>query len=279
MKSKKKTAIKIIVVLVGMAALVAALCRLNSFQKEQMISTSGYSYERAVVTEVVTDNLQPNGERVGYQQINVKMLTGDYKGKTFGATSSEGNLFGAVCKENDKVIVTMSVSGDTANVSVYSKDRSVIVMGFVAVFLILICIIGGRNGIKSVIGLIFTFAMIIFMFLPMIYLGISPFWAAVIMVIITTVVTMYLIGGGTKKTLSSIMGTTIGVLIAGISASVFGKLADIDGYNVSNIETLMYVAQNTKIKVGGLLFAGILMAALLYGKSKSSGHTVQEDCK
>ena len=88
-----------------------------------MISTSGYSYERAVVTEVVTDNLQPNGERVGYQQINVKMLTGDYKGKTFGATSSEGNFFGAVCKENDKVIVTMSVSGDTANVSVYSKDR------------------------------------------------------------------------------------------------------------------------------------------------------------
>ena len=121
--------------------------------------------------------------------------------------------------------------------------------------------------------------MIIFMFLPMIYLGISPFWAAVIMVIFTTVVTMYLIGGGTKKTLSSIMGTTIGVLIAGISASIFGKLADIDGYNVSNIETLMYVAQNTKIKVGGLLFAGILMAVLLYGKSKSSGHTVQEDCK
>ncbi len=43
---------------------------------------------------------------------------------------------------------------------------------------------------------------------------------------------------------------------------MFGYFADIDGYNVSNIETLIYVGQNTKIQIGGLLFAGILIASL-----------------
>ena len=136
------------------------------------------------------------------------------------------------------------------------------VLAYVAVFLALICCIGGFNGIKSVIGLIFTFAMIIFMFLPMIYLGMSPFWAAVIMVVVTTIVTMYLIGGNDRKTISAILGTTLGVLISGLSAWIFGLAADIDGYNVSNIETLVYLGQNTQIKIGGLLFAGILIASL-----------------
>lgn len=260
--SKKKTAIKVIVVLVGVAALAAALWRLNSFEKTEMVSTKGYSYERAIVTEVVTDNLQENGERVGYQHIKVRMLTGEHKGEIYDATSSEGNLFGATCHVSDKVIVTFSVSGDTATVGVYSKDRSAAVIGFVAVFLLFICLIGGRNGVKSVLGLVFTFAMIIFMFLPMIYLGMSPFWAAVIVVIVTTIATMYLIGGNDRKTLSAILGTTLGVLIAGISAWIFGLVADIDGYNVSDIETLIYLGQNTSIDVGGLLFAGILIAAL-----------------
>ena len=92
--------------------------------------------------------------------------------------------------------------------------------------------------------------------------GFSPFWAAVIITIITTIVTMYLISGFTVKTICAIAGTVTGVLLAGLSAWLFGKVADIDGYNVSNIETLSYVGQITNIQIGGLLFSGILIASL-----------------
>ncbi len=50
--------------------------------------------------------------------------------------------------------------------------------------------------------------------------------------------------------------------LAGLSAWLFGKVAEIDGYNVSNIETLSYVGQITNIQIGGLLFSGILIASL-----------------
>ncbi len=261
-KINKQTLFRVFLLLVGAAIFIFAAYRLNSIEKTQMVSMTGYSYEKAVVTEVTQDNLTEDGYRVGYQQLKVKILSGDQEGEILDATSSEGNLFGAVCAEGDKIIVSISVSGDNAIVSVYSKDRTLQVGMFVCIFLLLICVIGGKNGVKSVLGLIFTVVSIIFILFPMIYLGISPFWGAVLICVITTFVTMSLIGGFSKKTLCAIIGTVIGVLMAGISAWLFGLAADIDGYNVSNIETLVYVAQNTEIQVGGLLFAAILIAAL-----------------
>lgn len=262
MSDKKHIIIRAVVVVVCLAAFIIAADRLRVTDKEPIVTTLGYSYENAKVIEVVEDNLSPDGVRVGYQMLKVQLTSGEYKGEIVNATSAEGNLFGAVCKKGDSVVVHMSVSGDSKNVSVYSKDRIVAVAAFVGIFLLLICVIGGKNGVKSVIGLVFTFVAIFMIYIPLIYRGFSPFWAAVIIIIITTIVTMYLISGIAVKTLCAILGTVIGVLLAGLSAWLFGRVADIDGYNVSNIETLAYVGQITNIQIGGLLFSGILIASL-----------------
>lgn len=262
MSDKKHIIMRALVVVVCLAAFIIAADRLRVTDKEPIVTTLGYSYENAKVIEVVEDNLSPDGVRVGYQMLKVQLTSGEYKGEIVNATSAEGNLFGAVCKKGDSVVVHMSVSGDSKNVSVYSKDRIVAVAAFVGIFLLLICIIGGKNGVKSVIGLVFTFVAIFMIYIPLIYRGFSPFWAAVIITIITTIVTMYLISGIAVKTLCAILGTVIGVLLAGLSAWLFGRVADIDGYNVSNIETLAYVGQITNIQIGGLLFSGILIASL-----------------
>lgn len=85
----KNKLIKCTIILVIVAALGAALWRLNSFEKTEMVSMKGYSYEKAVVTEVVTDNLQPDGQRAGYQLLKVMIKSGSHKGETYEATSSE----------------------------------------------------------------------------------------------------------------------------------------------------------------------------------------------
>lgn len=262
MSDKKKFIIRLMIIVAGLAVFFIAAGRLRVVDKEEIVTTTGYTYEDAKVEEIVEDNLTEDGVRIGYQHIRVELLSGDYKGQIVNATSAEGNLFGAVCKEGDRVIVHMSVSGNTMNVSVYSKDRVIQVAIFVSIFLLLMCLIGGKNGVKSVAGLVFTFLSIFMIYIPMIYRGYSPFWAAVIITVITTIVTMYLISGATIKTFCAITGTVIGVLLAGLSAWLFGLWADIDGYNVSNIETLAFVGQLTKIRIGGLLFSGILISSL-----------------
>ena len=96
----------------------------------------------------------------------------------------------------------------------------------------------------------------------MIYRGVSPVLAAVLVVVVTTVVTMCFIDGISRKSVAAMTGTVAGVVIAGIFAWIFGKVTGISGYNVSDIENLVYVGEMTDIRIGELLFAGILIAAL-----------------
>ncbi|MGH4049853.1 MAG: YibE/F family protein [Clostridium sp.] len=104
--------------------------------------------------------------------------------------------------------------------------------------------------------------LFIFLFIPMLYKGYSPFLSAVIVAMLITIVTNYLIGGYSIKTVASILGTVIGVMVAGGVAVGFGYFTHISGYNVSEVEELVFVANNTNLKVGGILFAGILIASL-----------------
>ena len=96
----------------------------------------------------------------------------------------------------------------------------------------------------------------------MIYRGISPIFAAIVVAVLTTFVTMYLIGGISSKSVTSMIGTVAGVGISGLLAVLFGRLTRISGYNVSDIEQLEYVGQMTSVKIGELLYAGILISTL-----------------
>ena len=115
---------------------------------------------------------------------------------------------------------------------------------------------------KAVIGLVVTFILVLLFLFTAIYRGMRPVAASVITVIMTTIITIFILTGYTKKTAAAILGTVSGVVISGITAWLFGKIAGISGYNVSNIDSLVSVANCTNIKVGDLLFAGILISSL-----------------
>ena len=236
--------------------------RLNQVDKIELVVRTGQTFEKAEVTEILQDNLEDNGTRVGEQKVRVRMLTGVRKGEELEITSSSGYLFGAACKVGMKVIVMQSVAGDTTIASVYTQDREWVIYIFAALYLLALCVIGGRQGIKGCIGLLFTFFCVIFVYLPMIYRNISPFGSAVFVCFITTLVTMYMIGGATRKTIAATAGTVAGVVIAGISAQLFSMASGITGYNVSDIETLMTLWNTNGIQVGGLLFSGLLISCL-----------------
>ena len=45
-------------------------------------------------------------------------------------------------------------------------------------------------------------------------------------------------------------------------STCFGHFGHVTGYNVDDIENLIYVGQNSKLDIGGMLFSGILIASL-----------------
>ena len=257
-----KKVIRYLIYILFVCVFAVFVFKLNQTEKTELVVRTGQTFEKAKVTEILQDNLASNGTRVGEQKVRVKMLTGARKGEELDVTSSSGYLFGAACKVGMKVVVMQSVAGKTTIASVYSQDREWVIYIFALLYLLALAVIGGKQGVKGCLGLIFTFFCVIFVYLPLVYLRFSPFWSAVFICFITTLVTMYLIGGATKKTCAATLGTLAGVVLAGISAWCFSKASGISGYNVSDIETLMTLWNTNRIQVGGLLFSGLLISCL-----------------
>lgn len=258
----RKKAVRYLIYILFVCVFAVFVIKLNQVEKTELVVRTGQTFEKAKVVKILQDNLEENGTRVGEQKVRVRMLTGVRKGEELDITSSSGYLFGAACKPGMKVIVMQSVAGDSTVASVYTQDREGVIYIFALIYLLVLCLIGGKQGIKGCLGLVFTFFCVIFVYLPLVYLKYSPFWTAVFVCFITTLVTMYLIGGPTQKTCAATLGTLVGVILAGVSAWCFSKASGISGYNVSDIETLMTLWNTNRIQVGGLLFSGLLISCL-----------------
>lgn len=258
----RKKAVRYLIYILFVCVFAVFVIKLNQVEKKELVVRTGQTFEKAKVVKILQDNLEENGTRVGEQKVRVRMLTGVRKGEELDITSSSGYLFGAACKPGMKVIVMQSVAGDSTVASVYTQDREGVIYIFALIYLLVLCLIGGKQGIKGCLGLVFTFFCVIFVYLPLVYLKYSPFWTAVFVCFITTLVTMYLIGGPTRKTCAATLGTLVGVILAGVSAWCFSKASGISGYNVSDIETLMTLWNTNRIQVGGLLFSGLLISCL-----------------
>ena len=258
----RKKAVRYLIYVLFVCVFAVFVIKLNQVEKTELVVRTGQTFEKAKVVKILQDNLEENGTRVGEQKVRVRMLTGVRKGEELDITSSSGYLFGAACKPGMKVIVMQSVAGDSTVASVYTQNREGVIYIFALIYLLVLCLIGGKQGIKGCLGLVFTFFCVIFVYLPLVYLKYSPFWTAVFVCFITTLVTMYLIGGPTRKTCAATLGTLVGVILAGVSAWCFSKASGISGYNVSDIETLMTLWNTNRIQVGGLLFSGLLISCL-----------------
>ena len=254
--------VKYIIAAVVLVIAAGFVARLNNITKTQLVNRTGQTFETGVVVEILQDNLQADGTRVGQQTVVVEMTSGEKKGESLVTTSSAGFLFGAPCTVGMNVVVLQSVAGDTVITSIYSEDRGMTVIGFAVVYILILCLVGGIQGVRGALGLVFTFGAIMYIYLPLVYLGYSPFWVAVLVCGVTALVSMFFIGGLTKKTLCATLGTLAGVVCAGVAASVFSDLTGITGWNVSDIESLMTLQQVNGIQVGGLLFSGLLISAL-----------------
>ena len=64
------------------------------------------------------------------------------------------------------------------------------------------------------------------------------------------------------KSIGAMLGTIFGVIVSGLIALLFGHFGHVTGFNVDDIENLIYVGQNSRLDIGGMLFSGILIASL-----------------
>lgn len=236
----------------------------ETFEETDKQISMATSFVRAVVTQNDNEDLQAEAslDSGDSQKVVLLIKSGSHKGETVDAYSLNGYLYGANCKVGTRVIASLSEYDGSLSANVYNYDRENEIWVLLAAFFGLMWLVGGKKGFNSILALIFTFATVIFLYIPLMYIGVSPFIAATASVVIITVVTFTLIADWQMKSIGAMLGTVFGVVVSGIIALLFGHFGHVTGYNVDDIENLIYVGQNSKLDIGGMLFSGILIASL-----------------
>ena len=224
-------------------------------------------YYGATVLEVQDEDLGPDNYTeefiVGIQEIRVKLTDGPYEGNEYTFKNHISRLYNTIVKPGTNIIVGAYLDeGEILDLTVSSYKRHHVLVLLGVIFCALVTWIGKFKGVKSLVSLFFTGICVIFLMLPLMLGGMHPVLAALIIVVLSTLVTLWLVAGLNKKSLTAILGTLAGVLIATLIAYIFSDLAHLSGGTMQDTEALLYVSETSKLQVKGLLLASILIASL-----------------
>ena len=224
-------------------------------------------YYSATVLDVVNEDLGPDNYTkeftVGVQEIQVKLTDGPYKGEVHTFKNHISRLYNTIVQKNTDIIVgTYIHEGEILDLTVSSYRRHSVLGLLALIFCALVAWIGKLKGIKSLVSLFFTGVCVIYLMLPLLLSGMNPVLAAILIVFLSTFVTLWLVAGLNKKSITAMIGTLAGVLIAALVAYVFSELAHLSGGTMQDTEALLYVSETSHLQVKGLLLAGILVASL-----------------
>lgn len=166
-------------------------------------------------------------------------------------------------KVGDKVYVyTTFENGKIIGTEIAYRDNTAYIITIVVLFIFSVILIGGVKGIKSLIGLIITIALIFYMLVPGIMSGKNPLILTVIVSVITVIVSFIIISGFNKKSYAAMIGTACGIIVSGIFAILFGNLMNLSGMceETGLLASLSDTAKNFDFR--GILFSGIIIGAL-----------------
>ncbi len=225
-------------------------------------------YETGKVVSIDEQSINPSGFSglySGRQIVSVRIESGQYKGKTFQINNALNYDTNFVLHNGQNIVVSVNTStGDTSFVNAYmfAPYRVVPLLVLIGLFIGAICLVGGWRGFHSVLGIIFTLTTVLFIFVPLLFHGVPAIEATILLVVVTSCVTLFLVGGFDRKTLSAILGTVAGVIISVILMLVFSKILGVSGYTSSDTDALLNIAGQSKLQVKDLLFTGIIIASL-----------------
>lgn len=199
--------------------------------KAEVISTDESS--------IISTGLIQSGEQI----CQLELLDGKFKGeKVSGINLLSGSL------ENDKIysagdealVVVSYNDGGITSVTMtdhYRVDKEIILA---LMFVILLILFAGKNGMFAVLSFVITVLMIWKILVPCYLKGMNPMWVGMGITVALTAIIIFLVYGVDKRTLTAFMGSMLGTVTTCIIGLIFTDLFKIHGAVMSYSETLLY---------------------------------------
>ena len=253
---------RILAIFVCLVTAVLAVMPSVSVSFQSLVSDT-VSYISGTVLEVVEEDLTPSDLKGG-PQLGEQTLTIELKdGSQITLTNYLTNTHNILAREGMRVVVCVDAPENVEPYyTLYQYDRSVGLGVAVAIFLLLMLLVGGEKGFYATLALVFSLVFLLKITVPVIYSGGSPILAGLAMVLVSTAVTVFLIYGLSPR---GVLG--IGVVLAGEFVAcglflLFSLLLHLSGFKSSDAENLLVAAQNTGLNISTVLFAATMIASL-----------------
>ena len=237
-------------------------------EDETASDTSRMVYASAEVTAVLADNAQEDyqnaeGRRVGDQELEIRILSGDHKDEIMTVTNYMSALFNVDVDQGDRIIVRIMTDEEGSYyASVFNYDRGIVLGVFLLIFFALLAVLGGKKGVGALAGLLLTLGCIWFILIPCLIRGVPAVPVTIGVSAVAAAAGLIFLNGYSKKTLCAVCGCVGGVLAAGIAAAAVGTLSPMNGFNMQEAENLILYGADKGLKISGLLVCGVLISAL-----------------
>jgi uncharacterized membrane protein len=191
-----------------------------------------------------------------HQTLRVIMLEGSEEGEEIVVENDYLKL-----RQGDKFYLIHTVDGENGReyYTVSEPYRMPVVYFFIVLFIVLVIIFGGIQGIRGLASLAGSFVLIIYLLLPGILHGYSPLLMSVSVAALIIIVGSYITHGFNKTTTSAVFGMIITVIVTGVLAYAAVHYAKLSGFAS---DEAVYLNLDTR---GSIDFVGLLMGGILIG--------------
>ena len=178
----------------------------------------------------------------------------------------------------DEVIVNISTDPDFGFVAVNDRYRVPTLTLLLGLFAVAVTVVGGWRGVRSLIALALTLAVIVRLVVPMILAGWDAAWVAIGAATGVTVATFLLTEGARRQTVAAALGTAISLTLVAVLAAIFDALSRFTPLRGSESAGFLVQLGGTDLDLGGLVLAAVIFGALgvLDDVTVTQAATVQE---
>ncbi|TSC76045.1 MAG: YibE/F family protein [Parcubacteria group bacterium Gr01-1014_31] len=203
-----------------------------------------------------------NGSTFTQQDLRLEGLQGEWRGRTIvtqGVSDIE-ILASRVYRVGEKVLV-QRVPGVDGSDAFYVVDavRTGSLAALALVFALVVVAIGRRKGLRALVSLAASYAVIMWFILPRLLAGANPLLVSVLggFAILTAIT--YLTEGWSKQSHVALLAMLVSLVATYLIAVLFTTLAQISGTAQEEVLVLADAA------TGALDFRGLLLAAIIIG--------------
>ena len=198
------------------------------------------------------------------QVVELEVLEGGLKGKTVSVVNelTDNPSFNIMVQPGSEVVLSVVKEQNQApEVNIADYHRAPVLSVLALLFLLSYIFVGGKSGLKSLLGLASAIALIALVLLPLSLRGYDPLLTSIGICALAATSTIVCVGGLSRKSLAAMLGTIGGVVIAGLAAHCVIDTAPLTGL----------ASEEAQILRGAVLgqppsfFAGLLAASMLIG--------------